>query len=1663
MPAFKCVKSVFASVILFAGLGSNAAPFTNGNFEIINYTPIAPATSVALNTGDTWLTGWTVGGPCSGDVAVANGSADGLTPYAGQQLIVFNANNTTPGGSLSQTFDTTVGLYYTVAFAVGQVGSGNMSLTATAAATGNSFLASNYCVPTSGGWTLFQLTFIATTTNTTLVFTDTSLATMGVDAMLDDVTVTASEPAIPPSVVTSPVSQTANAGDTVVFTASAGGGPSTVQWYLINYAGTNAIAGATSTTLNFTASSTAPGNYFAVFSNTGGSATTSVATLTVLGLPFINGSFESISHTPIAPATSVALNTGDTWLTGWTVGGPGNGDVAVANGSADGLTPYAGQQLIVFNANDTTPGGSLSQTIDTTVGQYYTVTFAVGQVGSGNMSLTATAAATGNSFLASNYCVPTAGTWALFQLTFTATTSNTTLVFTDTSLATVGVDAMLDDVTVTASEPAIPPSVVTSPVSQTANPGDTVVFTASAGGGPSTVQWYLINYQGTNAVSGATSTTLNFTAGSTNAGEYFAVFSNTGGNVTTSVATLAVTGLPFINGSFESFNNAALASGTDVNFNNGDTWLTGWTVTVPYSGDVALASAPADGLNAYNGQYVILFNGGNTTPGGSLAQTFTTTVGLYYMVTFAVGQVGSGNMSLRATAAALDNSLLASNYCAAVQGSWTLFQFGFTAVSTNTTLVFQDASLGTFGVDVFLDDVTVVGEPTTGIPVVITSPVSQTANSGATVSFSASAAGSPSTLQWYLGANPVTSAGGTASPLVVTASDATAGSYTVVFTNSYGSATSAVAVLTVIDPPVIATSPASQVITANTEVTLTASASGSASTVQWYLGSKAISGATSANLTFWAVAASAGDYSAVFSNAAGKATSAVATLTVNAGPFTNGSFELINNHAAIAVNNGATLTPGSSWLTGWTVASPVNNDVAVINGTADGLSPYDGQQWVVFNSGYSTPGGSVSQTFITTVGQPCSVSFAVGERGTGSVSLTATAVALGGSLLASNYCVPTSGVWTMFHLAFTATSTNTTLVFKDSSLAAFSADIMLDDVTVISPPVIVTSPLSQTNLVGTTVTFTASASGAPLTVQWFQGSSPVLNATNDTLSFTANAGSGGNYTAVFSNAAGSATTAVAVLTVNLPVYLTQQPQSVTTNVGATVTFTGAAGGTDPLSLQWQFDGTDITGATATSLVLTNVQPANAGSYTLVVSNPYGTNTSTNAVLTLISAVQVGSATVAGAGTVTIPVNLIAIGNETVVTFSLDFDPAVLTFVGIAPGSGAAGVTFSSNTTSAVNGRIGVLAGSYTSAFSPGTQEIADVTFRAVFASKPTATTIGFGTSPTGQKIIDAEFDQLPGEYLAGTVTVTPTSVEGDVWPQPNGDYSLDANDWQQEGRFVAGLDTLVSNTPEFQRADCAPRGTSGDGVIDALDLAQVGRYVLGLDPPTPVGSLTGSGLARSLVKSKGLRANSGSDPVRTLSLVPMTNVANSVMVQLLAIGDENTVDFSLTFDPAILHFVSAAEGAGASGAMFIVNSKAAAAGQLGLVVAMPGGQGFAAGTDLIATVNFSPVCYANTVALAFADAPVVRSVADVTATVHLSATYQNGTLAEWPVLNIAPSGGNIVLSWPSSAANFTVQMTTNFSAAWSAAGGTPVTNNSTISVTLPAPTNTTFYRLFSQP
>jgi len=83
-----------------------------------------------------------------------------------------------------------------------------------------------------------------------------------------------------------------------------------------------------------------------------------------------------------------------------------------------------------------------------------------------------------------------------------------------------------------------------------------------------------------------------------------------------------------------------------------------------------------------------------------------------------------------------------------------------------------------------------------------------------------------------------------------------------------------------------------------------------------------------------------------------------------------------------------------------------------------------------------------------------------------------------------------------------------------------------------------------------------------------------------------------------------------------------QPSAVTTNAGATVVFTANATGAAPLSYQWQFQSNNISGATTNTLTLTNVQPANSGTYRVVVTNSVGTN---SAVATLTVPAQAVSA------------------------------------------------------------------------------------------------------------------------------------------------------------------------------------------------------------------------------------------------------------------------------------------------------------------------------------------------------------------------------------------------------------------------------------------------------
>ena len=88
---------------------------------------------------------------------------------------------------------------------------------------------------------------------------------------------------------------------------------------------------------------------------------------------------------------------------------------------------------------------------------------------------------------------------------------------------------------------------------------------------------------------------------------------------------------------------------------------------------------------------------------------------------------------------------------------------------------------------------------------------------------------------------------------------------------------------------------------------------------------------------------------------------------------------------------------------------------------------------------------------------------------------------------------------------------------------------------------------------------------------------------------------------------GGASFTVAI--VAIPPTILTPPASQTVWAGRDASFAVTAFGTEPLSYQWRHDGVDISGATSATYNLPGVQPNQAGSYTVVVSNYGGSVTS----------------------------------------------------------------------------------------------------------------------------------------------------------------------------------------------------------------------------------------------------------------------------------------------------------------------------------------------------------------------------------------------------------------------------------------------------------------------
>ena len=171
---------------------------------------------------------------------------------------------------------------------------------------------------------------------------------------------------------------------------------------------------------------------------------------------------------------------------------------------------------------------------------------------------------------------------------------------------------------------------------------------------------------------------------------------------------------------------------------------------------------------------------------------------------------------------------------------------------------------------------------------------------------------------------------------------------------------------------------------------------------------------------------------------------------------------------------------------------------------------------------------------------------------------------------------------------------------------------------------IATQPQNQNVVQGQDVTFSVTPGGtAPFSYQWKSNGTDIAGANNyifTKLVVTTN--DEANYSVVVTNFSGSVTSSIAVLSVNTPLSITASVQPQTVLEGTNVSFSVTVSGNYPV-YQWFTNGTAIgngsriSGATSSTLTISNVTVPDALTYTVVVSNLFN-SVSSAAGLTVIA-------------------------------------------------------------------------------------------------------------------------------------------------------------------------------------------------------------------------------------------------------------------------------------------------------------------------------------------------------------------------------------------------------------------------------------------------------------
>ena len=707
-----------------------------------------------------------------------------------------------------------------------------------------------------------------------------------------------------PAVTAQPVNQTVAVGQTATFSVNATGtAPLSYQWRK-NSAN---ISGATASTYTTpaTASTDNGAQFSVVVSNAAGSVTSNTATLTVNVPPSITTQPSSATITAGQTATFSVTATGTAPLTyQWSQNGTViSGATASSYTTPAETTSASGAQFTVTVSNSV--GNVTSSAATLTVNpapvapsittQPSSVTITAGQTATFSVTATGTAPL---SYQWSQNGTAISGATSASYTTPAETTSASGTQFTVTVSNSVG-NVTSNAATLTVNAAPVAPSITTQPSSVTITAGQTATFSVTATGtAPLTYQW---KKNGTS-ITGATSASYTTPAETTadNGAQFAVTVSNSTGSVTSNAATLTVNAAPVAPSITTQPSSVTITAGQTATFSVTATGTAPLTYQWSQNG-TAISGAtsssyttPAETASASGAQFTVVVSnsaGSATSSAATLtvnpapvAPSITTqpssaTITAGQTATFSVTATGTAPLSYQwsQNGTAISGATSASYTTPAETTSASGTQFTVTVSNSAGNVTSSAATL------------TVNAAPVA--PSITTQPSSVTITAGQTATFSVTAAGTaPLSYQWSQNGTAISGATASSYTTPTETTSASGTQFTVVVSNSVGSATSSAATLTVNPAPVapsITTQPSSVTITAGQTATFSVTATGTAPlSYQWSQNGTAISGATSASYTTPAetTSASGTQFAVVISNSVGNVTSSAATLTVNPAP-----------------------------------------------------------------------------------------------------------------------------------------------------------------------------------------------------------------------------------------------------------------------------------------------------------------------------------------------------------------------------------------------------------------------------------------------------------------------------------------------------------------------------------------------------------------------------------------------------------------------------------------------------------------------------------------------------------------------------------------------------------------------------------------------------------